>query len=273
MLSARTKTVGFTALLGAVLIGAPIFGALCLYPVMATNRSEVAELEQAQVMLGRWLRSITIPTETRIESERNYKAALQAEYDRVLNYYRARNALLERPLLEAYSNDPVRVKLKYEELKRQLETKARRQTSVAMSNKPFMPAYPWEQPGRTPTRPELTLIERRTCIADVIVNLMASSGYISVQQLTIGEAVAPGATAGAAQEDKGAVLYSTWPVTVEVVTAFRQVAVVLDKIVTPPPNAPCILIRSIDLSATGAGQVSIKLALDVLDFAQKEQGA
>lgn len=261
---AKAKAYAFNAVLAVVYIGIPVFGALCLYPAVARSDGEVAELQRAQDTLGRWSHKATLPTETRIEVERNYKAGLQADYEQILSYYQGRNAMINRGLLDTYTSDPVRVKLKYEELKGQLAAKARYDSTKALSNLPFMPPYGWEGPGKTPSPQDLKLIEKKACIADAVINLLANNPC-AVAQIAVGEPPGAGNETPEAAETP-AVRFDHWPVTVQLIVRFRQLAVVLDRVVASPPTFPCFVLRGLSLEAAPDGQAKVKLYLDVLEL-------
>lgn len=263
---AKAKSHTFNVVLAVVCIGVPVFGALCLYPAVARSAAEVAELQKSQETLSRWLRKITLPTETRIEAEQNYRAGLQAEYERIRSYYEGRNAMLNRGLLDTYTGDPVRVKLKYEELKGQLAAKARYDSTKALTNLPFMPLYPWEATGKVPSSQDLKLVEKKACIADALVGLFANNPC-AVAQIAVGEP--PGAasqTGSAGEAETAAVRFDHWPVTVDLVARFRQLAVVLDRVVASPPAFPCLILRGLSFEAAPDGQVKARLYLDVLEL-------
>jgi hypothetical protein len=263
---AKAKAYTFNAVLAVVCIGIPVFGALCLYPVVTRSDAEVAELHKAQETLSRWLRKTTLPTETLIEAARNYKAGLQADYERVRSYYEGRNAMLNRGLLDTYTGDPVRVKLKYEELKGQLAAKARYDSTKALSNLPFMPPYAWDAAGKVPSPQDLRLVEKKACIADAVVALLANNPC-AVAQIAVGEpAGAADETGGAAEAGTPAARFDRWPVTVDLVARFRQLAVVLDRVVASPAAFPCFVLRGLSFDAAADGQVKAKLYLEVLEL-------
>jgi len=281
MVSPRAKRFVVNGALGVLCVGIPVFAVTYLYPTMARHAGNLGELRTAQQSLSLWSHK-AFPTQTRIETEESLKAGLQAEAERVRTYYQSRNALLRRSLLESYSGDPVTVKLKYQELKRQWETKSRYQYARDILGTAFVPAYPWEEAGKMPARNEFRPLEKRACVTDVVVGMMAGAPC-AMGRIAVGEpagTAAPGivvretaeAPAGTATEGS-ALPYVAWPVSVDLVCSFRQLAAVLDKAVTPPADYPCVLLRTLNVQAVPsprtpaeASQVVVKLSLDVLEF-------
>lgn len=265
MPSAKTKRHLFNALLAAIYIGVPIFAATQLYPVLISNRADVADLNKAERILGRWLHMTVIPTQTRIDTEQQYRDGMRGEYGRVIGYLRQRSSMLNRGLLDTYSGDPVHVKLKYQQLRQELEQKGRYEQARTALRKPFMPVYEWEEPARTPAREDFEVIEKKACIAEVLVGLLARSPC-AIGHLAVGDPFRPTGEPTDEEAEGAAGGYVVWPVTLELLAPFRQLALVLDKVATPSANGPCVIIHNLHLEAAGREQVTVKLALSVLDF-------
>ncbi|MCK4375859.1 MAG: hypothetical protein KAX19_11035, partial [Candidatus Brocadiae bacterium] len=121
-----------------------------------------------------------------------------------------------------------------------------------------------------PAREDFELIEKKACIAEVLVGLLARSPC-AIGHLAVGDPLRPTGEptdeeAEASEAEGAAGGYVVWPVTVELLAPFRQLALVLDKVATPSANGPCVIIHNLHLEAAGRQQVTVKLALSVLDF-------
>ena len=265
------KRYAFNLILALVGVGIPVFAVLVFYPVMADWHDRAAELTEAEIVLGRWLRAMELPTRTRVDTESRYTAAMAAEYGRAHSYYQSRDRLLERSILDSHTDDPVRVKLTYLDLRADLAKKGR-----CPSDKGFMPSYAWERPKQAPLRSEFKTIEKQACIADVLVGLLAPAGPCLITKIAISDPVEPFEASaeegfdgfdtqgmGIEEEAPGYVL---WPVDLEFEAPFVDVGTLLATLAAPSDRYPPMLMHSLGLKGLEKGRVAVHVGLRVLDF-------
>lgn len=268
--AARVKRYVFNAILALVYIGIPVFGVLAFYPVVADWHDRSRELTEAESALARWLRSMALPTQARVEHERSYTEAMQAEHGRARGYYESRDRLLERSLLDSHSGDPVQVKLKYADLRTALARRAR-----CPDVRRFMPSYSWEGPTEEPKRSDLKAIEKRACIAEVLVDMLGAGAGSVIDSIAVGNPFPPSALVPASPEDEGqaapppdgeAPAYVFWPVELVFEAPFQNAGELLNCLATPPGRFPPMLIHSLHLTGLPAGRVRLTVGLRVMDF-------
>ncbi|MHC5033783.1 MAG: hypothetical protein ACYTFZ_01940 [Planctomycetota bacterium] len=252
------------SVLAAVYVGMPIFAVEVLYPVLARNRNDVAELRTAQRMLGLWLSQENLPTQTRIQSELAYTEGMRVEYERLCSYFRRRNGMLERSLLDTPSGYPAEVKLRYQKFKADLEERARLELAQTDPTVGLLPAYPWEKQGRPPPKSTFALMEKRACIADALVGLLSSS-TCALGHVAVGGPPSQSDEVKMEAEDEP-LRYVRWPVTVRLLTPFHDLPEVLNRIVAPPSRYPCVVLRAVRVEAVATNRVAVQLSLDVLEF-------
>ena len=273
--AAKLKRYGLNLLLALVYLGMPVFAVVALYPVMVAWRDRTEELDKAQGALGRWLYAVSLPTQTRIEQERAYTEGMRAECARARSYYQGRDLLLERSLLDTYTGDPVQVKLKYMRLKAELESKGHYEEAREFIRRPLMPPYPWEQPAQKPQRADLKSIEKRACIADILVGTLMSAGPCAIGHIGVGDPLEPsegaaeadvGGLDGPAAQAEGEAGWVMWPVELQFVAPFSSVGTVLGKLITPPSRCPPMLVHSLRVAGLDGGRAVVSVGLRVLDF-------
>ena len=289
--SAKLGRYVLHALLAALYLGIPVFVVLCIYPVVVNWRDRTGDLAKAQRDLHRWLRSVSLPTETRLESEQAYTDAMWAEHDAVRSYYERRDSVLERSVVSTETGDPMQVKLAYQRLKRDLERTARYAEAREFIHKPFMPEYPWEEPAKTPPREQFPIIQKKAAIAAMLVRRLSEGqscaiGHLAVFQPRDPEAAAdeaqsaeatpagadaapgqpPPAGAEADEAGGGPFRYVVWPATVEFVAPFSRIGALLDGLTTAPSSQPCVVLQAVHLEGLRDGQVLANVTLGVLDF-------
>jgi len=265
--SARRRRYLFNAVLGLVGLGIPVFAALGLYPAMADWRDRSRELAEAEESLARWLRTAALPTQTQIDAERRFTAALAEEIERTRGFYRSRDRMLERNILDSLSGDAMAVKLKYVDLRAALAARAR-----CPNPRKFLPVYPWEAPRQVPPRSDFKSIEKRACIVDVLVSLLAPVGSCAVDQIVVGDPVRPAPEQAAFSEgwqepgDDDAVDYAYWPVDLQASVSFPFAGAALAALATPDGRSPLLLIHSLRVTGADGDTVTLQVGLRVLDF-------
>ncbi len=274
MPSTKIKRRLFTALTILLYVGMPVFGALQLYPAMLSARADVAELDGAEATLGRWVLMTELPTQTRVDVVRGYKEGMAEEYDRVVSYFRHRNASLDRSLLDTASGDPVNVRIKYDRLKQVLKSRASNSITQGGGARDFMPRYPWEQPGGLPPRKDFEMLEKKAAIAELTIGLLGRKAA-AVEFLAIGDPVEADGTpvddlaarrAQAQAAESEGLDYIVWPVRVEMVAVFSRLGQTLNALVSPAARRPCMLVHGLDVKAAGSGVCDVTVNLGVLEF-------
>lgn len=269
MLPLKAKRYAFNTFLALVYLGIPVFAVLAFYPVMLANAEALAELEKAEQTLGVWLGKGRIPTQTRIQAELDYKEGMQAEIERITNYYKHRDGLLECSSLDTYTKDPIHVKLQYQKLKQELAAKARHERTAQVFRTAFMPPYAWEEPQRKPRVEDFDAIQKRACIAESLVRILCTRNPCHIGQLAIGEPARRDDEELAAARAAG-LGYVRRPVTVDCLIWFRQLGATLDSLTAPPAGSPCVVLRSLEFRPSIRDHVAVHMEFDVLDFEQME---
>jgi hypothetical protein len=264
MLSGRAKRYTFNVILAIVYVGIPAFVAIVLYPAMSSASAAVRELTDARDQLGDWISKAPPPTETQIEIERSYRDAMVAEYAQAQSYFLRRDALLERDLLDTYTGDPRTVKFKYLEFKERARARAHFPGGSSAVRYDLMEPYRWEQATLVPDREHFESISKKTCVADVLISLVAEKQPTLLTAITVGDRIPVKPDADTA--DDVAVRYDIWPATVRFTVHFSRLSSVLDALSTPPDRMPCVLVRRLDIVGRPQKQVDVLAAVSVLDF-------
>jgi len=228
------------AVIGAVYVGAVVFGALWVYPVLAREAAVVRELNDAQENLGEWLGRAVLPTEERIRAEKARTSILEAELERLADWYVRRSARLHRRPLESYQRNPARLKANYEALKARLEARARYET----------------------VRAEL---ERTACAAQMLVMLLTATERCAIGRIDVGR---PARGPGPFEVVPGEAALACFrvPVSAEFFARFEQLPRILDHLATAGADYPCMIVRSLRVAPAGGMRVRVQLDLDMLDF-------
>jgi hypothetical protein len=270
MLPARAKRYAFNALLTAMYLGLPAFFVMVLYPLMLTNKQALEDLDKAERSLAVWSKRPVLPTQTRIESELRYKKGMEAEIEHLVNYYQHRDAMLERDVLEAYTKDPIHVKLQYGNLKAELARKARHERTRQVLRRELLDQYPWEGAAGEPRLQDFALINKRACIAEAMVEMLCARSPCHIGHITIGAPVSLEDEPTRAAARAAGLSYVTWPVKVECLIWFRQLGRTLARFAAAPTSHPCAVLRSVEVSPSVGGHVVARLGIDVLDFQEAE---
>jgi hypothetical protein len=217
------------------------------------------------------VRQGNLPTRTKIEAAQNYRDGLFAEYESVESYFRRRDKMLERPLLETYTGDPRHVEFKYKELKEQLKARGRYSLAEGAFRSSFMPEYRWEAPTLVPSPDEFESLEKKACVAEVLIGLLGGGqpcvvGHIEVADplSTIPENSVVDFTG--TDEAEPFVSYVIWPAEVHFLAPFGQAGALLSRLTDPPDEFPPIVLRGLHVEAHDNIQVMVAARVGVLDF-------
>jgi len=253
------------AVIGAVYVGAVVFGALWVYPVLAREAAVVRELNDAQENLGEWLGRAVLPTEERIRAEKARTSILEAELERLADWYVRRSARLHRRPLESYQRNPARLKANYEALKARLEARARYETVRAELGEPFLPLRSWEAAGKLPRVAEFAELERTACAAQMLVMLLTATERCAIGRIDVGR---PARGPGPFEVVPGEAALACFrvPVSAEFFARFEQLPRILDHLATAGADYPCMIVRSLRVAPAGGMRVRVQLDLDMLDF-------
>jgi hypothetical protein len=271
MASARAKRYTFNVLLALVWLGIPIFLVKVFYPDWVYARDGIRELETAQTQLSTWVRKGNLPTRTKIEAAEDYADGLFGEYESAESYFRRRDAMLERPLLETYTGDPRHVEYKYKEVKEQLKARGRYSLAADAFRVPFMPEYAWEAPTRVPPREEFESLEKKACVAEVLVARLGGGQPAVVGHVGVFEPVetVPEGTVADFEDSEDVepfISYVIWPAEVHFLAPFPYCGALLSRLTGPPDDYPPIVLYGVDVEARDATQVMVVARVGVLDF-------
>ena len=267
MLSARAKRYVFNSVLAAVYIGIPIFFVLLVYPVLMNNSKDLEQLDRAESTLRIWMHKGKPPTQSRIDAERQYTELMRSEYERARNYYLRRESRLLRRQLLTHTNDPAKVKLEYDEFKKRLRAKARRYAgTAALKSEALLPAFIWEDGAAEPAIADFDLIEKKSAIAQALVDLLTTQIRCVVLYIAVEERVEVRDAPEKPDINTRTVRYGVWPVTVDYAVPFNQLGRSLHKVVTAPDEYPGMIVRGLHVEPAARNQVVVKLTLGVLDF-------
>jgi hypothetical protein len=271
MPSARAKRYAFNALLAVVWLGIPVFCVMAFYPAWAEAREGVRELDGAQAKLSTWVRQGNLPTRTKIEAAENYGEGLFAEYESVVSYFRRRDKMLERALLETYTGDPRHVEFKYKALKEQLKARGHYALAENAFRTAFMPEYRWEAPTLMPSPDEFESLEKKACVAETLIGLLGGGQPCVVGHIEVSDPVStvPENTVAdftGSDEEEPFVSYVIWPAEVHFLAPFGQTGALVSRLTDPPDDFPPIVLRGLQIEARDAVQVIVVARVGVLDF-------
>jgi hypothetical protein len=271
MLPLKTLRLISTCIIGAMWLGAVVFTATYVLPMVEENIILYQEISKTGDDLSAKLKGET-PSKGLIEQYRQLKAKYIEEQKTCAYFYIQHNEKLDRKLLKSFMMDPIQLQANY------LKEKARMADKAGNPN--FVPTYPWEKPGGQPPIADFPRIEKRTCIADVLVDMLTSERGTIIQLLDIGEPTEPVGVPPALLDTGGDIVrFRIIPVTAAFTTKFAGLGRMLDLFVANPTGSgrgsnPCMVVRSIQVerneSTDATGAVSVKLGIDVYDFYKVE---
>jgi len=271
MTSARTKRRLATFVVGALWLGAVAFAVLALLPLLGRVISNRRALRQEEPVMQQEANVETVPSIGRIRHAQRVKQSLIAEAERCAAFYLQHSEDLNRKLLESWRLDPYRIAENYRKLKNELIDRAGNPNFLELG-----PYDDWEQkePWK-PAQKDFGPMEKRACIAEVLVDALSAHRGTVIQLMEIGEA-SPVAGAPPAEQAKWLVVRGrAFPVKVTLLTPFSSLGRLLDSLVRvdATPKQPCIFLRRVAVEPREAGGDSVKVELlfDVFDFRPVEQ--
>ena len=271
MPSGKTVRALTTALVVAIWMGVALFIGLALLPQAREVRATGRELQQADVLLKELTTAENLPTRGLIKEYATLRAKLEEESGACASFYLFHNAKLDRTILASYELDPNQFAINYAKLKEELARKA--------GNANFLDPYPWEKPDGKPDKKDFAVIEKRACIAEVLVNVLtvplSGRPASSILRLSIGEAQAPPNAPPVAEGKFPVARYRVFPMDVQLATRFSNLGLLLNSLVSnpsTPPDLPFMSIRAISISQAQPDTVSVRLWLDLYDFYRVERG-
>jgi len=270
MASAKTKRLISSGLVGAVWIGALAFTAWMLMPRLREALSLHQDLTDAEALLERRVEAELMPSEGVAARYLEIKKEMEKEAEACAYEYLRHNECLNKKVLESWRMKPYELAINFQVMKEQLENKAGNPNFLELGT-----LDDWEkQEHGKPRQEDFAAIEKRTCIAAVLVDLLTTEPKTIIQLMKIPDPV-PAADAPPAV-DWMVVRHEVYPVDVEFTTRFGSLGKLLNQILTTPPsstNTPCMGISSIRVETAGgrdADTVKVHLTVNVYDFHKVE---
>jgi len=190
MATARTRRRFATALVAGLWLGAALFALAALRPALARALAMQQELDEAlTVMKGRLEREL-VPSEGVIGHYEALKKAMIREAESCAYEYLRHSECLGKDLLQSWRMDPYEVEMNFRAVKKRLADKAGHPDFLDLG-----PLGVWDQeasPGsRRPTQQDLAALEKRTCIASVLVDILAHEPGTVIDLMKITDPLQP----------------------------------------------------------------------------------
>jgi len=271
MATARTRRRFATALVAGLWLGAALFALAALRPALARALAMQQELDEAlTVMKGRLEREL-VPSEGVIGHYEALKKAMIREAESCAYEYLRHSECLGKDLLQSWRMDPYEVEMNFRAVKKRLADKAGHPDFLDLG-----PLGVWDQeasPGsRRPTQQDLAALEKRTCIASVLVDILAHEPGTVIDLMKITDPLQPRKAPPAPQVPWLVVRHHIYPVQVKLTTPFAGLGRLLSALANVPPDStevPCMAITRLQVESIpprGQGKVQVELAVHVYDF-------
>lgn len=275
MPSAKTKRLISSGVVGAVWVAAITFAAWMLAPRVREALSLYQQVGDAEALLDTRVKADLKPSMGVTMRYQDIKGQMEKEAEACAYEYLRHNECLNRKILESWRKDPYDLAGKFLKVKRELGDKAGNPDFLELGK-----LDDWEKEERgKPREEDFGEIEKRTCIAAVLVELLTSEPATVIQLMSIGDPT-PGAQAPRVPPAEWAVVrHNVYPVDAQFTTQFSSLGRLLNQIIIVPPSAiniPCMTISRIKLEAAdakGAGTVKVELMVDVYDFFKVEKAS
>lgn len=276
MLSFRYRKTLMTGLVAVTWLGALGFFVTRVLPPTREVLSLYHSVRQGDEYLQQWTApEQTIPSNGLIAAHTDQKYAMMTEADECAWFYLCHNRALDEPVLESWKPDPYEVADNYRRLKRRLADKAGNPNFIEMG-----PLDDWEkEEGGKPEPEDFAAIEKRACIAKVLVDILGAERSTVIELVDMSKApITPAdcpeaAPAGWDLKQYRVARHRIFPVEVTFSARFGALGRLLDSLVqnpsTVPPGRPCMVVRAIKVTNVEAGPtdaVRVKLGLHVYDF-------
>jgi len=268
MIPLKTKRLVTSSIVAAVWLSLIGFFVLKVLPIVQSDVALYGEVARADQMLQKRLKGSVIPSKGLIDQYEQLKSGYQEEASACAYFfYREHNEKLDRPILKSYLMDPIQFGNNYREWKERMADKA--------GNPNVFPPYPWEQPGSKPAVKDFAAIEKRTCIADVLVGILTVERSTIVKLVEIYDPVGPVDVSPAPVADWDVARFHIYPVEVSLTTRFTHIGRMFDLFVNNPTERtlPCMVIRSLRVTQTEENDpdtVNVRMTVDVYDFRKVE---
>jgi len=261
MLPLRTKRLISTCFVAALWIGAAIFLAVYLLAAAQASVSDYRDARKAGDTLDARKRG-EMPSNGLIKQYEQLKEDYKAEAASCAAFYHSdHNKKLDRPILKSYLMDPIQVANNYHEWKTRMAEKA--------GNPNFIVPYTWEGPGGQPAPKDFPRIEKRTCVADVMVDTLTAERGTVIRLIDIGEPEEPVDVLAPPPVDWDIARFRIYPVTASFTARFVGLGRLMNRFVANPTDQaqPCMIVRSIQITKTESPDtVSVMLGVDFYDF-------
>ena len=269
MTSLRAKRLAATCVVTAIWLGGGLFMWSKVLPVWGEFRSLHAKVAAHDEALEGRINAGIIPSQGAIEGFENLKYRMQEEAERCGHYYRRRNQPLDRKVLESWRMDPFQLALNFRDYKRELADKANNTNFLDLGK-----LDDWERKeGGKPAREDLLAIEKRSCVAGAVVDVLATESSTVIRTVEIPSPPQPARAPTVPPQDWPAVRHGVFRVKVLFTTRFSALGQLLDRIISSPTGEhPCMAVRDIKMEPGGGDRARVEMHLDVYDFYQLEGG-
>ncbi len=268
MVSAKTRRLILSFLVALVWLGAVWFVAWTFFPLLQGVLSSHKDVRGADLLLEGRINAEVIPSEGLIGRYQEIKDRAIEEAQRCASEYVRHSECLQKRILESWRLDPYEVGNNFRDLKRQLADKAGHPDFLELGK---LDDWESEDTGK-PREEDFAALEKRTCIASVLVALLTAEPGTEIRLMEIHP---PRSTSEAPQvpsADWMVVRHRTFPVDVQLTTRFSSLGRLTNRIVTVPPGStemPCMAIRRIEVEPVEPmerDRVRVELRLEVYEF-------
>jgi hypothetical protein len=276
MLSFKLRRILMSWLVTLMWLGAIIFLAVMVYPAAKDAFSKYAKVKRGDADLKEWTASIrSIPSIGLINWYGELKFRMRQEVDSCSRHMLSRNKALDEQILESWSGDEHQFATQYEQFKARLADKAGNPDFIEMGQ-----LDDWEDEATgAPEKEDFTAIEKRACIAEVLVDALAVDESTVIQIIDFSKPVKTPDNLPEqppADWDLGShrvARHRIVPVVITFTTRFAALGRTLDRLAKSPARGlsgrPCMAIRAIRFGTDDSvqkGNVKVRLAVEVYDF-------
>jgi len=267
MASLRTKRLAATCGVAAIWLGGAFFVWSRVLPVWREFRSLRAKVAAYDEALDGRISADIIPSRGAIEGLQDLKRSMQQEAEKCGHYYQRRNQPLDRKILKSWRGDPIDLGNEFREFRTKLANKAGNMNVLDLGE---LDDWAKEEEGK-PAREDLLAIEKRSCVAEAVVDVLATESSTVIRTVAIPSPPQPAEAPAIPPQDWPVVRHDVFRVKVLFTTRFSGLGQLLDRIVTSPTGErPCMAVRDIKIEPAGRDRARVEMHLDVYDFYQLE---